>query len=72
MIKEAIYELLEGRDLCYDMAKQVMEEMMDGTATQAQMGGFLTALRMWCMAHVLPRAAIMRTPIGRISWPIRA
>ena len=46
MIKEAIYELLEGRDLCYDMAKQVMEEMMDGTATQAQMGGFLTALRM--------------------------
>ena len=46
MIKEAIYELLEGRDLSYDMAKQVMEEMMDGTATQAQMGGFLTALRM--------------------------
>ena len=46
MIKEAIYELLEGRDLSYDTAKQVMEEMMDGTATQAQMGGFLTALRM--------------------------
>ncbi len=46
MIKEAIYELLQGKDLSYDTAKQVMEEMMDGTATQAQMGGFLTALRM--------------------------
>lgn len=46
MIKEAIHELLEGNDLSYEMSKQVMEEMMDGTATQAQMGGFLTALRM--------------------------
>lgn len=46
MIKEAIYELLEGKDLSYETSKKVMEEMMDGTATQAQMGGFLTALRM--------------------------
>lgn len=46
MIKEAIYQLLQGHDLSYETAKQVMEEMMDGTATQAQMGGFLTALRM--------------------------
>lgn len=46
MIKEAIHTLLEGKDLSYETAKQVMKEMMDGTATQAQMGGFLTALRM--------------------------
>lgn len=46
MIKEAIHTLLQGKDLSYETAKQVMEEMMDGTATQAQMGGFLTALRM--------------------------
>lgn len=46
MIREAIYQLLQGHDLSYETAKQVMEEMMDGTATQAQMGGFLTALRM--------------------------
>lgn len=46
MIKEAIYKVLNGSDLTYEEAKGVMEEMMDGTATQAQMGGFLTALRM--------------------------
>lgn len=46
MIKEAIYQLINGEDLAYDQAKAVMEEMMTGTATQAQMGGFLTALRL--------------------------
>ena len=46
MIKEAIHTLMEGKDLSYEMAKGVMEEMMDGTATQAQMGAFLAALRM--------------------------
>lgn len=46
MIKEAIYQLINGNDLTYEQAKEVMEEMMTGAATQAQMGGFLTALRM--------------------------
>lgn len=39
MIKEAIHKVLNGSDLTYEEAKGVMEEMMDGTATQAQMGG---------------------------------
>ncbi|MCI8813892.1 MAG: anthranilate phosphoribosyltransferase [Lachnospiraceae bacterium] len=46
MIQEAIYQLVNGKDLTYDQASQVMEEMMSGEATQAQMGGFLMALRM--------------------------
>lgn len=46
MIQQAIQELLKGADLQYDTAKSVMHEMMDGTATQAQMGAFLAALRM--------------------------
>lgn len=46
MIKEAINQLLNGIDLTYEQAKAVMEEIMEGSATQAQMGGFLTALRM--------------------------
>ena len=46
MIKEAIYQLINGKDLSFEQAKCVMEEMMDGTATQAQMGAFLTGLRM--------------------------
>ena len=46
MIREAIYQLVNGKDLTYEQAAQVMEEMMTGEATQAQMGGFLTALRL--------------------------
>ena len=46
MIKEAIYKLINGSDLSFEEAKSVMEEMMDGTATHAQMGAFLTGLRL--------------------------
>ena len=46
MIKEAIYQLINGNDLTYEQAREVMEELMTVTATQAKMGGFLTALRM--------------------------
>ena len=35
MIKEAIYQLINGNDLTYEQAREVMEEMMTGTATQA-------------------------------------
>lgn len=45
MIKEAIKEVVAGNDLTFDEASQVMDEMMTGTATQAQMASFLTALR---------------------------
>jgi len=46
MIVEAIYKVIKGEDLDFDTAKAVMGEMMDGTATYAQMGAFLVALRM--------------------------
>ncbi|HXG77445.1 MAG TPA: anthranilate phosphoribosyltransferase [Gaiellaceae bacterium] len=45
MIQEAIRELLEGRDLPRERAREVMGEIMRGEATPAQMGGFLVALR---------------------------
>lgn len=45
MITEAIKELTEGQDLTYDEAAQVMDEMMSGNATNAQMAAFLTALK---------------------------
>lgn len=45
-MKDAIHSLMEGEDLSYETAKRVMEEMMDGRATNAQMGAFLAALRM--------------------------
>lgn len=46
MIQQAIKTVMEGIDLDFDTAKAVMGEMMDGTATQAQMGAFLAAMRM--------------------------
>ncbi|MDA8218470.1 MAG: anthranilate phosphoribosyltransferase [Dehalococcoidales bacterium] len=46
MIKEAIIKLVDGTSLDQDEAAQVMEEIMAGTATAAQMGAFLTVLRL--------------------------
>lgn len=46
MIKQAIKTVMEGKNLDFETAKAVMDEMMSGTATQAQMGSFLTAMRM--------------------------
>lgn len=46
MIKEAIYKVVNGENLSYEMAEQVMDEIMSGEASQIHMGAFLTALRM--------------------------
>ncbi|MDR1070819.1 MAG: anthranilate phosphoribosyltransferase [Gracilibacteraceae bacterium] len=45
MIKEAIGAILSGRSLSRAEAGEVMLEMMEGRATPAQMGAFLTAMR---------------------------
>jgi anthranilate phosphoribosyltransferase len=45
MIKRAISQLLDGRDLSRAEARDVMGVIMRGEATPAQMGGFLVALR---------------------------
>lgn len=44
MIKEAIAFLVDGKNLDYDMTKDVMGEIMDGKATDAQIAAFITAL----------------------------
>jgi anthranilate phosphoribosyltransferase len=46
MIREAIYTLLGGQGLSLEQARAVMLEMMEGEATTAQMGAFLTAMRL--------------------------
>ncbi|MCA9871385.1 MAG: anthranilate phosphoribosyltransferase, partial [Anaerolineae bacterium] len=46
MIQQAIAQLLDGRDLTEDDAYATMMQIMTGEATQAQIGGFLVALRM--------------------------
>lgn len=46
MIKEAIYKVVNKEDLTAAEAEAVMEEIMSGNASQAQMSAFLTGLRM--------------------------
>ncbi len=45
MIVEALAQLLEGRSLDRAQARAVMNTIMDGDCTPAQIGGFLIALR---------------------------
>lgn len=46
MIQQAIRKLLNKEDLSLEMAKEVMDEIMMGKATNAQIASFLTAMRM--------------------------
>jgi anthranilate phosphoribosyltransferase len=44
MIKEAIGTLVKGQSLTMEEAARVMDEIMEGKATAAQLGAFITAL----------------------------
>jgi len=46
MIERAIYDILAGRHLSLDTTRAVMTQMMEGNATDAQMGAFLAAMRL--------------------------
>lgn len=46
MIQQAIKQLLAKEDLSLNDAKAVMDEIMSGSATNAQIASFITALRM--------------------------
>jgi anthranilate phosphoribosyltransferase len=46
VIQQALARVLDGHDLTRDEAIGAMTSIMDGEATQAQIGGFLVALRM--------------------------
>ncbi|OPX85505.1 MAG: Anthranilate phosphoribosyltransferase [Pelotomaculum sp. PtaB.Bin104] len=72
MMKKAIQDVLSGKDLDFATTKEVMEKMMDGTATQAQMGALLAALRMKgeTVEEITACAAVMREKGLKIN-PVR-
>jgi anthranilate phosphoribosyltransferase len=75
MIQEAIQALVDGRDLTEDQASSSMDEIMSGAATPAQIGSFITALRMKgeTVDEVTGLAAAMRanaTPITANRSPL--
>ncbi len=45
-IKSTIAEVINGRDLSLEQAEEAMDIIMNGEATDAQIGSYLTALRM--------------------------
>jgi anthranilate phosphoribosyltransferase len=46
MIVDALHKVVEGRDLTVEEAAQVMDGLMSGQATDAQIAAFLTGMRM--------------------------
>ena len=46
MIQQAIYKALNRENLTLEETKAVMDEIMSGNATNAQIAGFITAIRM--------------------------
>lgn len=46
MIRQAVYEVLAGSDLSVETTRAVMLQMMEGKASEAQMGAFLAAMRL--------------------------
>ena len=69
MIKEAIGSLVSGNSLTMEEASSVMKEIMDGDATQAQLGAFLVALRLKgeTPEEVAGFASVMRQKALRVS-----
>jgi len=68
MIKEAIAKVVERQDLNETEMIEAMNELMGGEATPAQVGAFITALRMKgeCLPEIVGAAKVMRahaTPI---------
>ena len=69
MIKEAIQLLIERKELSFEVAQQSMREIMGGEATSAQVGAFLTSLRMKgeTVDEITAFALVMRENAVRIN-----
>jgi anthranilate phosphoribosyltransferase len=68
MIKEAIAKVVKGDDLKEQEMEVVMEEVMTGKATPAQIGSFITALRIKgeTVNEIVGAAKVMRAKATRI------
>ncbi len=71
MIKEAIGRLVAGKDLTREEAAAVMTEIMEGQATPAQLGAFITALSIKgeTAEEIAGLARVMREKATRVTAP---
>ena len=69
MIREAIDIVVSGHSLNREQATEVMQEIMEGEATPAQLGAFLTALRLKGESsdEIAGMAAVMREKALRVE-----
>lgn len=73
MIREAISKAIDGLDLTENEARETMKEIMEGVATPAQIGSFLTAMRMKgeTVDEISALASGMREKSNRIFPEVR-
>ncbi len=69
MIREAIQLLVDRKDIPFELAQQSMREIMAGEATPAQIGAFLTSMRMKgeTVEEITALALVMRENAVRIN-----
>ncbi len=69
MIKEIIAMLVDGKDLSEDECVGAMNEIMEGAATDAQIGAFLIALRIKgeTVDEIVGGARVMREKVLRVD-----
>jgi anthranilate phosphoribosyltransferase len=70
-IKDALARVVDRRDLSADEMAEVVGQIMDGQATQAQIGALLAALRMKgeTVDEVVGAARAMRARMTRVDFP---
>ena len=71
-IKTAIAETINGRDLTFEQAEAAMDAIMNGEATDAQIGSYLTALRMKgeTVEEIGGSAKSMRSHVVSVNIPV--
>ncbi len=71
MIRETIDIVVSGHSLTREQATEVMQEIMEGEATPAQLGAFLTALRLKgeSTEEIAGMAEVMREKALRVNAP---
>ena len=70
MIVDAIRTLVEGRSLSEEVAEGTMTQIMQGEATQAQIGAFLTALRLKgeTVEEITAFVRVMRSKVTPVEY----
>ena len=68
-MEKYIKKLVEGKDLTRDEAEAAMNSIMEGTATEAQIASFLTAMRMKgeTIDEITACAKVMREKCAKIE-----